>query len=68
MGLSPATGGNWILSVGATPTAHAATQIEQGNMDLEGVLELYVTLLYFEIFLPYTSYTLLVLICFEDTS
>jgi D-serine deaminase-like pyridoxal phosphate-dependent protein len=43
MGLAPPGDGNWILSVGATPTAHAATQIEQGKMDLEGVLELYVT-------------------------
>jgi D-serine deaminase-like pyridoxal phosphate-dependent protein len=41
--MTPASGGKWILSVGATPTAHAATQIEQGEMDLEGVLELYVT-------------------------
>jgi hypothetical protein len=30
----------WTLSVGATPTAHAATQIRDGEMDLEGVLEL----------------------------
>jgi hypothetical protein len=43
MGLAPPGDGNWILSVGATPTAHAATQIEQGKMNLEGVLELYVT-------------------------
>lgn len=32
--------GKWILSVGATPTAHAATQIKDGQMDLEGELEL----------------------------
>jgi len=43
--LAPKTGngngnGKWILSVGATPTAHAATQIEGGEMDLEGELEL----------------------------
>jgi len=43
--MSPPGGEKWILSVGATPTAHAATQIEQGKMDLEGVLELYVTLI-----------------------
>jgi len=42
MGISPptGTGDKWILSVGATPTAHAATQIQDGQMDLEGVLEL----------------------------
>ena len=34
--------GQWVLSVGATPTAHAATQIKDGQMDLEGELELYV--------------------------
>jgi len=39
MGLSPKEG-KWTLSVGATPTAHAATQIRDGEMDLEGVLEL----------------------------
>lgn len=32
--------GQWVLSVGATPTAHAATQIKDGQMDLEGELEL----------------------------
>lgn len=32
--------GQWVLSVGATPTAHAATQIQDGNMDLQGELEL----------------------------
>jgi len=40
MGMSPPSDRKWILSVGATPTAHAATQIDQGGMDLEGVLEL----------------------------
>ena len=32
--------GQWVLSVGATPTAHAATQIQDGKMDLQGELEL----------------------------
>ena len=32
--------GSWVLSVGATPTAHAATQIQDGEMDLQGELEL----------------------------
>lgn len=33
--------GNWILSVGATPTAHAATQQdERGYGELQGELEL----------------------------
>lgn len=32
--------GKWMLSVGATPTAHAATQIQGGQMDLQGELEL----------------------------
>jgi hypothetical protein len=40
MDISPSAGRKWILSVGATPTAHAATQIEDGKMDLEGELEL----------------------------
>lgn len=53
-----ATNGNgngkkWVLSVGATPTAHAATQIEDGGMDLEGVLELYVSHYLF----PFSQYT-----------
>jgi len=35
--------GKWILSVGATPTAHAATQKDKADVDeLEGELELYV--------------------------
>jgi predicted RNase H-like HicB family nuclease len=35
--------GNWILSVGATPTAHAAGMTEHVKEDeLEGALELYV--------------------------
>jgi hypothetical protein len=36
MGIS----GKWTLSVGATPTAHAATMIKDGEMELEGELEL----------------------------
>lgn len=40
MTISPPSDTKWILSVGATPTAHAATQIEDGVMDLGGVLEL----------------------------
>lgn len=35
--------GKWVLSVGATPTAHAATQIKDGQMDLHGELELLVS-------------------------
>ena len=62
MGMTPPAGGTWILSVGATPTAHAATQIEQGKMDLEGVLELYVT---FQPLCTPTSYISLFHICFD---
>lgn len=36
--------GKFVLSVGATPTAHAATQTASINEGLEGELELYVTI------------------------
>lgn len=32
--------GDWVLSVGATPTAHAATTIDEKSLQLEGELEL----------------------------
>lgn len=32
--------GDWMLSVGATPTAHAATTIDEQSLTLEGELEL----------------------------
>lgn len=34
-----------MLSVGATPTAHAATTIDEKSLQLEGTLELYVVVL-----------------------
>ena len=38
--------GEWVLSVGATPTTHAATSGETKQEGLEGALELYVALLF----------------------